>query len=55
VAGVLAWSAAPAGASAGVAAADASSMPHVVVVGIGGLLWSDVLPTGEREPAAAAV
>ena len=44
VAGVLAWGAVPAKASAGVAAADAVSARHVVIVGIGGLLWSDVSP-----------
>ena len=46
VAGVLAWAAAPTRASAGVAAADAASARHVVIVGIGGLLWSDVSPRG---------
>jgi hypothetical protein len=50
VAGVLAWAASAASADdaagGGMAAADAASARHVVVVGIGGLLWSDVSPRG---------
>jgi hypothetical protein len=45
VAGVLAWGAAPAGAGAGVPFGDVGRGRHVVIVGIGGLLWSDVSPS----------
>jgi hypothetical protein len=44
VASLVAWSAVPARADAGVAAAAAARERHVIIVGIGGLLWSEVSP-----------